>query len=161
MAQDTITHFYESDHDRLDELFRTYMRFKGSDYTMAGNYFRQFKSGLLRHIIWEEEILFPLFERKTGTTAGGPTQVMRMEHRVIKAYLEEMYDQVQLRNAETNEAEKKLLEALSAHNRREEEILYPAIDLSLGGDEMSHVFKSMEQLAEERYMDTPPTIAGT
>ena len=151
MAEQSITHFYEHDHDRLDELFKSFQRLKRTDFAKAGGCFREFKTGLQRHIIWEEEILFPLFERKTGMTVGGPTQVMRMEHRVIKTYLEEIHDQVQLQNPETDEAERKLLETLSSHNMKEEQILYPAIDRSLEGDEMTHVFRSMEGLSEDRY----------
>jgi regulator of cell morphogenesis and NO signaling len=42
--------------------------------------FEEFKAGLEQHIVWEEEILFPSFEQKFGLP-GGPTEVMRWEHR--------------------------------------------------------------------------------
>jgi iron-sulfur cluster repair protein YtfE (RIC family) len=151
MSEGSITHFYENDHDRLDELFTSFQRLKRTDFAKAAACFREFKTGLQRHIIWEEEILFPLFERKTGMTAGGPTQVMRVEHTMIKAHLEEIHALVQLRSAETEGAERKLLETLSSHNMKEEQILYPAIDRSLEQDELNHIFRSMEGLAGDRY----------
>ena len=41
--------------------------------------FSQFDTGVRAHIAWEEEILFPPFEEKTG---------MRMEHQQIKQLLQ-------------------------------------------------------------------------
>ena len=64
--------------------------------------FEKFKFGLHRHIAWEEEILFPLFEEKTGMTDGGPTFVMREEHRQIKA-LWRSTQKVQRQNPESDQ----------------------------------------------------------
>lgn len=151
MALPTITEYYESDHDRLDELFRKFQEVKRSDLPKAKEFFLKFKEGLQRHIIWEEELLFPLFERKTGMTSGGPTQVMRMEHVIIKQHLEQIHELVKLGSPDTDESDRKLLETLSAHNMKEEQILYPAIDRTFEGDEAARVFKSMERLPAERY----------
>ena len=64
----TITDYYAKDHDRLDGLFKSYQQFKRSDFPKAKEAFVGFKFGLQRHIIWEEDILFPLFEKKMGLT---------------------------------------------------------------------------------------------
>jgi iron-sulfur cluster repair protein YtfE (RIC family) len=60
---------------------------KLADVERAESIFLSFKSELERHIIWEEDILFPVFEKKTGIKDGGPTSVMRMEHIQIKNHL--------------------------------------------------------------------------
>jgi regulator of cell morphogenesis and NO signaling len=52
---DTIRTYYERDHDRLDELFTTFQRLKRSDFAKAKEAFKEFKVGLQRHIVWEEE----------------------------------------------------------------------------------------------------------
>ena len=75
----------EKDHDRLDDLFNKYKDLKNSDPNKAEEMFSEFKSGLEKHILWEEDILFPLFEKKTGMYEGGPTAVMRLEHKNIKS----------------------------------------------------------------------------
>ena len=147
----TISSYYEVDHDRLDELFKEFQQLKRTDFTKAKQVFRQFKYGLQRHIIWEEEILFPLFERKTGMTRGGPTFVMRMEHRQIGAYLEAIHDKVRSQNPESDAEERALIEALLSHNRKEEQILYPMIDQTIDVSERSSVFEEMDKLPEERY----------
>jgi iron-sulfur cluster repair protein YtfE (RIC family) len=77
MNHPSISHHYGQDHDRLDDLFRQFQALKLSDRESAGRAFQEFKAGLERHIAWEEEILFPAFENKTGQTSG-PTQVMRL-----------------------------------------------------------------------------------
>ena len=66
----TITDFMEQDHDRLDGLFKDFQSAKAGDPAKAKALFSEFKRSLQRHIIWEEEILFPRFERRT-LSAGG------------------------------------------------------------------------------------------
>jgi predicted XRE-type DNA-binding protein len=56
--QNTITAFFEHDHDRLDELFETFQQLKRSDFPKAKDAFKEFKFGLQRHIVWEEDLLF-------------------------------------------------------------------------------------------------------
>jgi regulator of cell morphogenesis and NO signaling len=149
--QQTISNYYETDHDRLDELFKRFQQLKRVDYPQAKRYFREFKFGLQRHIIWEEEILFPLFEQKTGMTNGGPTFVMRQEHRLIGKHLEAIHDKVKIMDPNSNDDEQALLNVLFAHNQKEEQILYPMIDRSVNDSERTKVFETMQSLPEERY----------
>ena len=151
MKQTTITEHFETDHDRLDTLFKEFQALKRTDFPKAKQFFKEFKSGLQRHIVWEEDILFPLFEQKTGFTGGGPTHVMRMEHRLIGKYLEAIHDKVRVQNPESDEEETLLINTLLAHNQKEESILYPAIDHSLDEAERTGVFSAMQGIPEERF----------
>jgi iron-sulfur cluster repair protein YtfE (RIC family) len=102
---------------------------------------------LRRHIIWEEELLFPLFERKTGMTSG-PTQVMRMEHRQIGRDLDAIHHKVHTQDADTDTEEHSLLEVLSRHNLKEEKILYPAIDQAMNESDRASLFDAMRKIPE-------------
>ena len=144
MDTESIIAYYEADHDRLDELFRNFQSSKRSDFPKAKNSFRQFKIGLQRHILWEEQILFPLFEEKTGMKGTGPTEVMRREHRQIKALLEAIHQWAQAQDPESDAEEGELLEILGAHNEKEEHILYPAVDRLLSDEERKGIFHRME-----------------
>ena len=149
--QKTITAFYEEDHDRLDELLKTFQASKRSDFSKAKEAFREFKVGLQRHIVWEEELLFPMWEEKTGMIEDGPTPVMRFEHSRIKQLLDAIHQKVEGQNLETDQEEQALLNLLSSHNRKEERALYPAIDNVTGGDERAAVFSNMNSIPEDRY----------
>lgn len=151
MNNPTVTIYYEADHDRLDELFKKFQEFKRSDPSKSRGCFKEFKLGLQRHIVWEEEILFPLFEQKTGLFHGGPTEVMRQEHRLIGAHLENIHEKVKQCNPESDHDEQLLLSTLFLHNQKEEQILYPAIDHSITGQERANVFSSMTNIPEEKY----------
>jgi iron-sulfur cluster repair protein YtfE (RIC family) len=151
MNQQTVSTYYEHDHDRLDGLFKNFQELKRTDFPKAKEYFREFMFGLQRHIIWEEEILFPLFDQKTGMYNSGPTEVMRQEHRLIRKYLEAIHDKVKARDPESDYHEQMLLNTLFMHNQKEEYILYPAIDRSLGDKERESIFTSMQNVPEERY----------
>ena len=147
----TISAFFEQDHDRLDELFKTFQALKRTDFDQAKEAFKDFKFGLQRHIVWEEDLLFPLWEAKTGMSAGGPTFVMRAEHRQIGEQLEAIHDKVAERNPESDQEEQALLRLLGAHNMKEERVLYPSIDGVTTAEEREAVYRNMEQIPEDRY----------
>lgn len=149
--QKTISVFFEQDHDRLDELFKTFQQLKRSDFVKAKDAFNEFKVGLQRHIVWEEDLLFPLWEKKTGRFEEGPTVVMRGEHRQIKQQLEAIHGKVAEQNPDSDKEEQALLDLLGSHNRKEERALYPAIDQVASAEERETVFRNMKNIPEERY----------
>lgn len=147
----TISTFYELDHDRLDELFKTFQKFKRSDFAKAKEAFKEFRFGLQRHIVWEEDLLFSLWEEKTGMSDSGPTFVMRAEHRQIGQQLEALHDKVAEQNPDCDQEEQALLNLLGSHNMKEERVLYPAIDQVTNEEERETVFRNMNSIPEERY----------
>ena len=149
--QTTITAFYAEDHDRLDELFKIFQASKRSNFVKAKEAFKEFKVGLQRHIVWEEELLFPMWEEKTGMIEDGPTPVMRFEHDQIKQLLDAIHQKVERQDLDTDRDEQTLLNLLSSHNRKEERALYPAIDNVTGADERATVFSNMKTIQEDRY----------
>jgi len=132
------------DHDRLEEIFRGFRNAKVADLEKGRALFAEFKEGLERHIFWEEEILFPLFESRTGMRDVGPTAVMRTEHQTIKEILRKIDDSLAARNVRTEELEKELLEVLGAHNDKEEHILYPWIDNTVTEGDRKNAFEKMK-----------------
>jgi iron-sulfur cluster repair protein YtfE (RIC family) len=152
IATPSIQSAFAADHDRLDDLFANFRKWKRTDYAKAKEFFKAFKLGLQRHIVWEESVLFPRFEHKTGMVNHGPTEVMRMEHRTIADRLEEVHKFVQKQGLASDHAEQLLVEALSEHNQKEEHVLYPALDRLLSDEEKADVFTEMEQTPESAYM---------
>lgn len=149
--QPAISAFFEQDHDRLDALFTSYQSLKRSDYNKAREAFKEFKFGLQRHIVWEEDLLFPLWEEKTGMSEGGPTFVMRAEHRQIGGQLEVIHQKVAEENPDTDQEEQTLLALLGSHNMKEERVLYPALDQVTTSEERAAVYRAMKQIPEDRY----------
>lgn len=142
----SISEFMEKDHDRLDDLFNKYKDLRNSDPNKAEEMFSEFKSGLEKHILWEEDILFPLFEKKTGMYEGGPTAVMRLEHKNIKSILDEISGKLTGDSINTDDFENTLVAFLSDHNHKEENILYPMIDNSVNDEELAELFIKMKKL---------------
>ncbi len=151
MSEATVQTSLAHDHDRLDQFLETYRQLKRVDFARAKQAFREFKFGLQRHIISEETILFPLFEDKSGLRDHGPTVVMRAEHREIGRRLEALHDKVRRHDVDSEREEEELLQALAAHNHKEENILYPAIDRLASVEEKAAAFRKMEELPEEAY----------
>ena len=149
--QKTVTAFYRKDHDRLDDLFKAFQTSKRSDFAKAKEAFKEFKVGLQRHIVWEEELLFPMWEEKTGMIEDGPTPMMRFEHSQIKQLLDAIHHKVEGQNLDTDQDEQALVNLLSSHNRKEERALYPAIDKVTSVEERQAVFLNMHNIPEERY----------
>ena len=140
----TILEFMSVDHDRLDNKIRMYSTEKLVDIERAESIFLSFKSELERHIIWEEDILFPVFERKTGIKDGGPTSVMRIEHIEIKKYLQEIKRKLHVKKIQDPcKEEVALFKVLESHNQKEENILYPGIDNLTSEREKELLIKQM------------------
>ena len=123
MKIELISKYFEQDHDRLDNLFQEYTRLKNDDFPRAKESFLQFELGLRRHIVWEEDILFPLFEKKTGMFEHGPTSVMKLEHREIHGILDAMRQKIMNGQSGTGKEEEELLLTLGNQNLKEESVL--------------------------------------
>ncbi len=151
MSEAKISVTFEQDHDRLDALFTSFQERKRKDFAQAKEAFVAFRFGLQRHIVWEEDVLFPKWEENSGMAEGGPTQVMRTEHRLIRDCLEAIHHKVQEQNPDSDQEEQRLLEILKAHNMKEERILYPSIDQVISAEERAELYRAMDAIPEERY----------
>jgi regulator of cell morphogenesis and NO signaling len=147
MGTTTIAEFMGQDHDRLDDLFKQFQTIKRQDTPKARSLFQEFMTGLHRHIVWEEDILFPEFEAQAEMVQNhGPTAVMRREHREIKDFLAQIHARVTAGDPMTDEAEQGLLKVLTAHNVKEEQILYPWIDNALKAEQRMTLLTKMKEL---------------
>jgi len=144
MSGKTISDYFAKDHDRLDGLFKQFQKYRKVDLTKAKPFFRDFKQGLERHIVWEEELLFPLFEVKTGIKDSGPIACMRLEHTEIKEALLKIHAKVARQDPATEAEEVALLSVLSGHNEKEESVLYPLLDRALDLIEKDRIFKNIQ-----------------
>jgi hemerythrin superfamily protein len=151
MSELTVKEPFAEDHERLDELLKTYGRLKRTDHARAKEAFREFYFGLRRDIVWEERVLFPRFEEKTGLLDVGPTAVMRAEHRQIGACLEDLHEKVRKQDPESDLEVLRVAQLLAAHNQKEEHVLYPALDRLLSPEEQAAMKKEMEEMPEEAY----------
>ena len=126
---DSVTRYLSWDHDRLDGLLdEATRRVEAGDLAEARSIFTAFDGGLRRHIRLEEELLFPLFEARTGMRHG-PTAVMRTEHRAIETELARMAHGLEAGDSSdyaTGLAN--LYCVLGPHNVKEEQVLYPTTD---------------------------------
>jgi len=150
MNNQYITTFYEADHDRLDGMFKDFQRHKLIDPEAARACLEEFSETLRRHIAWEEEILFGIFERRNGVHAGGPTHVMRREHQDILKHLDAILDKFDAGDAESGYHEQMLLNILAVHSLKEEQVLYPWIDRLLTDAERTNVFTRMKEYSPKR-----------
>lgn len=147
MQTQSINSYYTEDHQRLDNLFHEFTNLKGSDRRAAEKSFGEFKAGLERHIVWEEEVLFPAFEKKFGHSQGGPTAVMRFEHREIRKCLDAIARKLTEQNFDTDDEETRLVPLLCVHNQKEESILYPIMDRMFSEQQRALMFSEMNILS--------------
>ncbi|MBI5049064.1 MAG: DUF2249 domain-containing protein [Deltaproteobacteria bacterium] len=142
----TVTEFLQTDHKRLDTIFNRFTKaVKEKNWDEASHSFREFRIGLKRHIKAEEDILFPLFEQKTGMHEGGPTAVMRMEHQDIQELLDKILQATDAKDdIQAPSASNRIVNILTDHNMKEEHILYPESDEFLLEAERSDVVKKAQ-----------------
>jgi iron-sulfur cluster repair protein YtfE (RIC family) len=128
-APESVTQLLGEDHHRLDALLADSKRLiAAGDLAGASARFAVFHSGLERHIVAEEELLFPAFEALAGIVEG-PTRLMRLEHAEIRRLLSEVACALDSgAGAPLTTTLAALTARLYAHNGKEERILYPATD---------------------------------
>lgn len=143
-----IMDFMMADHERLDGLFKSYQRSKSTNIKEAMEFFLAFRSDLERHIVWEEEILFPVFEKRTAMVEQGPTMVMRLEHRQIHEYLDRIEDALREGIAPADDLDRNLMDLLNRHNQKEESILYPWMDDVLTPEERANLLDRIKNYTE-------------
>ena len=100
----------------------------------ALRHFTDFRRIIEHHLQTEEEVLFPAFEQRTGSSMG-PTQVMRMEHIQIRELIAAMASSLEGRNKQEYLGQSDTLMVLmQQHNIKEENVLYPMTDQVLAGE---------------------------
>lgn len=131
MKTNRIKEFMVRDHDRLFRTLKDFRQTKDKDPARAWELLLEFKSGLLGHITWEEEILFPSIECRTDMHIPGPFIRTRTEHQQIRGFLEKLTDRIVQRGEEAEELGKNLINLLILHCEEEEKILFPWIEMTL------------------------------
>ena len=130
-----LSKFLTDDHEQCDALFADAENAVVSgDWGQAGERFQAFARDILRHFGWEEEVVFPAFENRTGMS-GGPVFVMRAEHDQIRDALTAMGQAIEAKKTQTYLGlSETLLMLMRQHNMKEENILYPMLDQALAGE---------------------------
>lgn len=144
-----VTEALAWDHDRLDALEQSAGRAWDAGDARLGSLLQlRFAFGLLRHIRFEEGVLFPEFERVTGMAPDrGPTSVMRVEHRAIEPLLADMSEAARHGGRPAIATSSELRALLHEHNVKEEQVLYPMLDRALSAQESDAVvfrFQTMD-----------------
>lgn len=144
MAAATILETFQNDHRRLDELFESYQRYKGKDFSKAREYFKIFKEGLETHINWEQKLIFPLYEFKTKPEERGIIDFLLSEHQEIKRQLLQMWEKFQKNTLPGGAEDEEFLDILGEHNAREEYKFYAQVDRLSSGSEVQSLLSQIK-----------------
>lgn len=147
MTVPSLSDFLTEDHQRLDEFLERFQERKAGNLVEAAEFWMRFASALKRHLLWEETILFPLFEQKTGQS--GLTDTLRAEHEEIREWLAALAEKVQQKDDDNDREAEMLVNELGGHNAREEYALYPQLDKLLSDAEKQAAFAAMSAIPEE------------
>jgi uncharacterized protein (DUF2249 family) len=135
------------DHARLDDEQRaTLAAIAAGDMAEARRHFLLFERRLNRHIHFEEEILFPVFESRTGSH-DGPTRVMRSEHRELRMMLERAARSLYGPAGEAEQACRSLHAALEEHDFKEEAAFYDVLDRLIPPSESAELVARIQEFA--------------
>lgn len=138
----SISQYLSSEHGHCDNLFvemeNAVVRARWNDAEVL---FYSLRTWTELHFSREEQGLFPAFEQVT-TYSGGPTEVMRSEHRQMRHILQDMDDSLKKRDVDQflGEAET-LLPMMKQHNSKEETMLYRMADQILANQADSLIEK--------------------
>jgi hemerythrin-like domain-containing protein len=134
MAMESINDCMTRDHAACDaSLERAADAAHSADWPALQREAGAFLAHIARHIELEEDLLFPAFEQSTGMSSGGPTETMRSEHVQMQPLFAQMRDAATAKDAAGYlGAAQAMQEILQLHNMKEEQMMYPMLDQSLG-----------------------------
>jgi hemerythrin-like domain-containing protein len=143
---ESITIYVKADHRRLDALLHAVCAdVEAGRLRSAQLAYEAFDSGLARHIRFEEQLLFPLFEARVGIV-GGPTATLRQEHRQIEHAAALMRDALDRSDAQAFRDGCAFLRALlPQHDSKEEHVLFPTTDRALSDAERAAVLRRLRR----------------
>ena len=125
-----VSDYLTSDHKRLDLILDSLVKAVRLEKSLElqQSLFSLFKQGIMRHIHWEESVLFPIFERESKLT-DGPTRIMKADHSEMSSVLNSLEDTLDYQM----DLEKLIAlgNCLDEHNLKEKRILYPSIERML------------------------------
>lgn len=130
-----ILEFMRDDHRSCDHLYTdAETALLAKEVQKAQEAFAAFAQATLHHFDMEEKELFLTFEKRTGMM-GGPTQMMRYEHQQLRSLIESMTLALrENRHSDFFGIGESMMIMLQQHNMKEEQMLYPMIDRTLGED---------------------------
>ncbi len=130
---DSIATFMTDDHQRCDHLLAACEQaVSGGNWTRLAEQATDFSKALIGHFDMEEQVLFPELVA-VSPWASGPTGMMTMEHGQMRSLVEEFEEAVGEQDADGCLGILETLHLLiQQHNSKEEGILYPMAEQSLG-----------------------------
>jgi len=128
-----ISIYHNSDHKRLDLILNSLIEAVKEDKSLElqQSLFYLFKSGLLRHLHWEDSVLFPIFEREIKLS-DSPIPSLITEHSEICLVINSIEDTLDNKIDYTKLVA--LANYLDDHNTKEERVVYLAIEEQLDMD---------------------------
>lgn len=145
-AVESVSGYLSADHERLLAILDGAARRVGErEFGKARACLARFEAGLRRHMDLEERVLFPVFDVRTGLS-GGPTTLLRDEHREILHAVDLMGESLIGRDAAAfRDAFAFFSQAFAAHTTKEHRFLFSAVDRMLSDAERSVVSARLQQ----------------
>ena len=123
------------DHEALDARWQLFLQTSPADRSLREERYDAFRSGLTRHILLEEEVLFPRMLSE-DLSQRGLVDRLREEHRAILDVLARLAERVAAGSGAVDDATAELENVLGEHNAREEAYAYPWLDDHLSPSEV-------------------------
>lgn len=135
------------DHQKLERLFNKLLVAIQNNHAISLEVFSKFKQILQKHFIWEEKVLFPLFEKRSGLSGGDTIFVLRNEHHQINkmfiAKIEGLLHDNLINGLQPLITG--LEEMLTMHRKMETEIFYPWFDEVLENGEKDNIIDNFKE----------------
>jgi iron-sulfur cluster repair protein YtfE (RIC family) len=130
---ETISTHLAHEHARCDALFnQVKLSLEDGQWPAADRAFACFREALERHLLIEERIVFPAYEKAVHQLATA-TAAMRTEHLRLRAIAQRLADAIRKRQpSEVNSHIDILTDVAEQHHYTEENMIYPMVERVLG-----------------------------
>ncbi len=147
----SINDYMMQDHAACDARFeRAADAARSANWAALQSEAGAFLDHIALHIELEEDLLFPAFEEDAGMSSGGPTETMRSEHQQMQPMFAQMREAAESRDAAAYLGMAQTLhDLLQQHNMKEEQMMYPMLDQSLGAEAAAAMVDKLRRALSE------------
>ncbi|MCA9407989.1 MAG: hemerythrin domain-containing protein [Candidatus Omnitrophica bacterium] len=145
MQEKSVFNICQQHSNDIDSNFIRFQNARKKDLNQAKKIFRSFKENLEKQILWEENVLFPFFEKKTGMHQIGPTFCRKREHENLQEVLKAVEDKLDKEDGNIEGEERHILSILEIHSNKEEQFVFKKIDEIASKEELKEIFAKREK----------------
>jgi len=145
MNKRLLADFFREDHDRLERMFDEFCAARSLGLAAARSRFREFEVATRRHLEWEDNLLFPVYEARAGFPGHREINDMWDEHDHLQELIASIRQKLANQDLALEPEVTQLTDLMEMHHTKEEVVVYGLIDDTITDADRDKLFAQLDE----------------